>query len=71
MKYTYTVEYKNESDAPRVHKDMAALGGKVTAVAFYDALKENERMKEALQKIEDGHEPSAADIADAVLSNLR
>lgn len=71
MKYTYTIEYQNEAEAPRVHKDMTALGGKVTAVAFYDALKEHEQMQEALQKIEDGHEAAAADIADAVLSSLR
>ena len=70
MKYTFTVEYKNGDDAPMVHRNMTVFGGRVTAVAFYDALAENERMVDTLEKISCGTENDAPRIARQLLKSL-
>lgn len=46
---TILLEYENQSDVPRFGANMTALGGKIIAVQFGDALAENERLHEDRQ----------------------
>lgn len=48
--YTYVVEHEND-DALRFRADMTVNGGKLQAVAFYDALERLEIFEEALDDL--------------------
>lgn len=41
---TVVIEYEKDSDIPRFHCGMTSLGGRVTQVAFYDAMAELEKL---------------------------
>ena len=53
MRYrqTFVIEYPKASDAPSVSARMEALGGKLVACQFNDALQENATLREALEVV--------------------
>lgn len=58
---TLVVEFESEAQEPRISAATECLGGKVKAVAFYDALRENEKITDALQKLIDAEERFVAE----------
>jgi len=53
MKYlTVVIEYGDNQPQPSFHANMEALGGKVSAVQFNDALAEIERLEAELEELD-------------------
>jgi hypothetical protein len=61
IKYCYEVGYKSTEDIPRIHADMKALGGVVTAVRF-GPMDEDDQSRAPAVKWRDGEPPEGVEV---------